>query len=158
MVPIHGLFETHLTVTQLERAVAFYRDVVGLELAHRLPDRRVAFFWIGKPGQAMLGLWEVGTAPMGMRLHLAFTSTVEDILAAPALLKAAGVEPRGITGEPVSEPVVIGWMPAVSLYFQDPDGHSLEYLAMLPFQADADVGVVPFSQWTMLQQRRQLKD
>lgn len=158
MVPIHGLFETHLTVTQLERAVAFYRDVVGLELAHLLADRRVAFFWIGEPGQAMLGVWEVGTAPMGMRMHVAFTSTVDDILAAPAVLKAAGVEPRGITGEPVSEPVVIGWMPAVSLYFQDPDGHLIEYVAMLPCKPHPEVGVVPFSQWTMLQQSRQLKD
>ena len=29
-VPIRGLFEAHLTVADLGRAVAFYRDVVGL--------------------------------------------------------------------------------------------------------------------------------
>ena len=38
-VPVVGLFETHLTVSDLERAVAFYRDVVGLALAYELPER-----------------------------------------------------------------------------------------------------------------------
>src|SRR4051812_20538174 len=33
-VQIDGLFETHLTVSNLARAVAFYRDVLGLPLAH----------------------------------------------------------------------------------------------------------------------------
>jgi lactoylglutathione lyase len=154
-VPVHGLFETHLTVRQLEAAVAFYRDVVGLELARLSSERRVAFFWIGERGRAMLGVWEVGSAPLGMHLHLAFTSTVDDILAAPAVLKAAGVVPRGFSGEPVEEPVVIGWMPALSLYFKDPDGHSLEYLAMLPGKARPEAGVVPYSQWSLLQQRWQ---
>lgn len=36
MVPVRGLFETHLTVRDLERSIAFYRDVVGLPLAHPL--------------------------------------------------------------------------------------------------------------------------
>lgn len=154
MLPIHDLFETHLTVARLEPAVAFYRDVVGLELAHRVPERNAAFFWIGHHGHAMLGLWEVGTAPLGIRQHLAFTSTVDHILTAPEVLKAAGVQPRGILGQPVNEPVVIGWMPAISLYFLDPDGHLLEYLAMLPDRPDPDAGVVPYSQWLLLQQKR----
>jgi hypothetical protein len=32
-VPVHGLFETHLTVSDLDRSRAFHRDVVGLEPA-----------------------------------------------------------------------------------------------------------------------------
>ena len=156
MMPIHGLFEAHLTVARLEPAMVFYREVVGLELAHRVPERNAAFFWVGRHAQSMLGLWEVGTAPLGIRQHLAFTSTVDSILAAPEKLKAAGVEPRGILGEPVSEPVVIGWMPAISLYFLDPDGHLLEYLAMLPGKPAPDVGVVPYSQWRAMQQTRDL--
>jgi lactoylglutathione lyase len=71
-VSIQGLFETHLTVRDLATSVAFYQDIVGLELAFTLPERRVAFFWIGGRGQAMLGVWEVGDAPNGMRLHFAF--------------------------------------------------------------------------------------
>ena len=54
----------------------------------------------------------------------------------------------GFNGEPVNEPVVIGWMPAASVFFTDPDGHLLEFLAMLPDQPRAEVGVVPYSEWT----------
>ena len=65
VVPIRGLFEAHLTVRDLERSIGFYRDVLGLPLAHVIPARNVAFFWIGSPGQAMLGVWSIGTAPRG---------------------------------------------------------------------------------------------
>jgi len=146
-ISIQGLFETHLTVRNLDTSVAFYRDVVGLELACLVAERRVAFLWIGGRGQAMLGLWEVGDGPNAMRLHLAFTSTVEQIVAAPSALKSKGVIPKGFHGEPVEEPVVIGWMPAISLYFTDPDGHLLEYLAMLPQEPRPAVGVTPYSEW-----------
>ena len=30
---VRGLFETHLTVSDLDRSIAFYRDVVGLQPA-----------------------------------------------------------------------------------------------------------------------------
>lgn len=154
-VSIQGLFETHLTVRNLETSVAFYRDTIGLELAYLLPERRVAFFWIGGPGQAMLGLWEVGDAPNGMRLHMAFTSTIEQVLVAPSALKAIGIVPKGFHGEPVEEPVVIGWMPAISLYFTDPDGHLLEYLAMLPQEPCPEAGVISYSEWQTMQQSQQ---
>jgi predicted enzyme related to lactoylglutathione lyase len=45
MIPVHNLFETHLPVTDLDRAVGFYRDVVGLTLAHVASARQAAFFW-----------------------------------------------------------------------------------------------------------------
>src|SRR4051812_11420991 len=96
----------------------------------------------------MLGLWESGTSPNRMHLHFAFHCAAADVLAAPAILRAAGVVPRGFHGEPVEEPIVFGWMPALSLYFTDPDGHSLEYLAMLPEEPRPPVGIVPYSRWT----------
>lgn len=145
---IRGLFETHLTVADLDRSIAFYQDVVGLTLAHVTHQRHAAFFWIGEPGQAMLGLWEAGSSPLTMRLHVAFTSTIEDILAAPARFRAVGITPRGFQGEPVEEPVVIGWMPSLSIYFTDPDGNLLEYLAMLSEPARPNGGIVPYSEWT----------
>jgi hypothetical protein len=43
----------------------------------------------------------------------------------------AGVIPLDFEGRPTEEPVVLAWMPAVSLYFHDPDGNLLEFLAML---------------------------
>ena len=55
--------------------------------------------------------------------------------------------PRDFAGNPTDEPVVLAWMPALSLYFQDPDGHSLEYLAMLPEEPQPDRGVVKWSEW-----------
>lgn len=65
VVAIRDLFETHLTVSDLDRAVRFYRDVLGLPVAGVFPERRVAFLWVGGAGEAMLGLWETGTGRSG---------------------------------------------------------------------------------------------
>ncbi len=143
---VRGLFETHLTVADLERSVAFYRDVVGLPVALELPERGAAFHWIGRPGQAMLGLWSIGSAPMGMRLHVAFEMALADVRAAPDRLRADGIQPLSFFGEPTDEPSVIGWMPAAAVYFQDPDGHMLEYLAMLDGAPKPELGIVAWSQ------------
>ncbi len=147
MPRIAGLYETHLTVANLSRSIAFYRDVVGLELAQVFDERRIAFFWIGDRKIGMLGLWETGSGPLAMRLHLAFTMSLEGVLASAAALKAKGVQPLGISGQPADEPEVIGWMPAVSQYFADPDGHSLEFIAVLDEPGDAAFGVRPYSEW-----------
>ncbi|HET6518195.1 MAG TPA: VOC family protein, partial [Geminicoccaceae bacterium] len=112
----HGLFEAHLEVRDLDRSIAFYRDLVGLELAHVLPERQVAFFWIGGPGHAMLGLWSGSSSPQALRLHLAFGLALEAVLASPAALRRAGVEPLDFHGRPTSEPSVIGGMPAASVF------------------------------------------
>jgi lactoylglutathione lyase len=128
---VRGLFETHLTVADLSRAVAFYREVVGLPVALEAPERGAAFHWISQPGQAMLGLWSIGSAPMGMQLHIAFAMSLCDVLAAPERVVSQGIQPLSFFGEPADEPSVIGWMPAAAVYFHDPDGHQLEYLAML---------------------------
>jgi lactoylglutathione lyase len=147
-VPVRGLFETHLTVGDMGRAVAFYRDVVGLAVALELPDRAAAFLWIGEPGQAMLGLWSLGSAPMGLSLHVAFTASLNDVLDACDRLRSRGVTPLSFFGTETTEPSVIGWMPAAAVYFRDPDGHLLEYLAMLDEEPRPDRGIVPWSQWT----------
>lgn len=143
---VRGLFETHLTVADLARSVAFYRDVVGLPVALEVPERGAAFHWIGQPGQAMLGLWSIGSAPMGLQLHIAFEMSLPDVLAAPDRLAAQGIQPLSFFGEPADEPSVIGWMPAAGVYFRDPDGHLLEYLAMLQGPARPELGIVPWSQ------------
>ncbi len=132
IVPIQGLWETHLTVGDLDRSIAFYRDVVGLTLAHTLPERHAACFWIGAPRQAMLGLWSIHTSPMAMKLHYAFQVTLDDVEASVATLTCAGLQPLSGTRQPIDEPEVIPWIPAASVYFKDPDGHSLEFIAMLP--------------------------
>ena len=147
-VPVRGLFEAHLTVSDLGRSLAFYRDVVGLPVAYELPERGAAFLWCGGPGKAMLGLWSLGSAPIGLSLHVAFDVELEHVLDASSRLRALGARPLSFFGEEADEPTVIGWMPAASLYFRDPDGHLLEYLAMLDERPRADLGIVPWSEWT----------
>jgi len=145
-VNVRGLFETHLTVSDMAGSVAFYRDVVGLPVALELPERGAVFHWIGRPGQAMLGLWSIGSAPMNMQLHIAFEMDLKDVLAAPARLRAQGVEPLSFFGEPAEEPSYIGWMPAAAVYFRDPSGHMLEYLAMLDEEPRPELGITRWSQ------------
>jgi len=149
-VPVSGLFENHLTVSDLGRSLAFYRDVVGLPLALELPERGAAFFWIGGPGEAMLGLWSLGSSPIGLSLHIAFKATREDVLDACDRLRATGVTPLSFFATETTEPSVIGWMPAAAVYFRDPDGHLLEYLAMLDAEPRPDLGILSWSQWQAL--------
>jgi len=137
-----------LTVSELGRSVAFYRDVVGLPLAREFPERGAAFFWCGAPGASMLGLWSKGSMPMGLTLHIAFDVALDDVLASPERLRALGVKAYSFFGEETNEPTVIAWMPAAAVYFRDPDGHLLEYLAMLTERPRADLGILPWSQWT----------
>jgi lactoylglutathione lyase len=146
VTPIRGLFETHLTVRDLDRSIAFYRDVVGLTLAHRVPERGAAFLWIGGAGNAILGLWSIGTSPLSLRLHFSLEVALDDLLAAPARLRSAGINPRD--GD---EPVVIAWMPAASVFFNDPDGHSVELISMLPHEPRPGAGWVPYSRWMQFQ-------
>jgi lactoylglutathione lyase len=145
--PVRGLFETHLTVRDVPRSVAFYRDVVGLPVALELPERNAAFMWIGERGRSMLGLWGIGSAVNTMTLHIAFDVVLDDVLAAPGRLRASGVTPLSFFGAETGEPDVLAWMPAAAVYFEDPDGHLLEYLAMLDEPPRPDAGIVPWSQW-----------
>ena len=147
VVPIIGLYEAHLTVRDLERSIVFYRDKLGLALAHRVPERRAAFLWMGASRQTMLGLWEIGTSPIRARLHISFAARLDDVIASIARLKAAGLAPRQDSRD---EPVVFGWMPAASVFFDDPDGHSLEYIALLDETPRPEFGTVPLSRWRAL--------
>jgi lactoylglutathione lyase len=146
-ISVAGLFETHLTVSDLDRSVAFYRDVVGLSLALEAPERGAAFFWIGGTGEAMLGLWSLGSAPLGLSLHVAFKTSLAEVMGACDRLRALGVTPLSFFATGTDEPSVIGWMPAAAVYFRDPDGHLLEYLAMLDEKPRPDRGIVPWSEW-----------
>ena len=149
-VPLHGLFEAHLTARDLGRSVSFYRDVVGLPLAHEVPERGAAFFWIGEPGQAMLGLWSVGSAPIEISSHVAFRVSLANVVDGCDRLRSVGVTPLSFFATETDEPSVIGWMPAAAVYFRDPDGNLLEYLAMLDTPPRPEVGVVPWSKWAKI--------
>jgi lactoylglutathione lyase len=147
MISIKGLFETHLTVCDLNRSAALYGDVLELSLAARFDDRRCAFYRVGPNRDAMIGLWEVGNGPQRMQLHTAIRVDIEDLLSACDSLRRADVVPLDFTGHPTSEPTVLCWMPAVAVYFLDPDGNLLEFLAMLPEAPRPELGIVNWSRW-----------
>jgi ribosomal protein S18 acetylase RimI-like enzyme len=69
------------------------------------------------------------------------------VLGACQALRAAGLAPLSFFAEATTEPSVIAWMPAVAVYFRDPDGHLIEYLAMLDAEPRPDLGIVPWSEW-----------
>jgi hypothetical protein len=68
----------------------------------------------------MLGLWSLGSAPMGLSLHVAFRASLGDVLDACDALRASGVTPLSLFGAEATEPSVIAWMPAAAVYFRDP--------------------------------------
>lgn len=153
IVTIDRIFEAHLTVRDVALSVAFYRDRLGLELAYLSPDR-VAFFWAGGRGRTMLGLWAAGATPQHMTGHIAFATSLDDVVAAPALLERSGIPPLDFDGGPTREPVVLAWMPAAAVYFRDPDGHLLEFIAMLDDDAEPKSGVVTWSNWNARRRER----
>ena len=154
MIPIVGLFEAHLSVRDYGRSLAFYRDVVGLELGIAQPERPAAFFWVGGRGHSMMGIFAVGAHPLPQQHHVAFQVRLEDILAAPKRLRSAGITPLGGRREPIDEPIVFPWMPAASVFFDDPDGNILEYIAMLPDPPRPEPGPVSWREWKALLEDR----
>lgn len=155
MTPIEGLFEAHITVRDFQRSIAFYRDVVGLELGLAQPERPAAFFWVGGRGRSMMGIFTSGSWPAAVfQHHVAFQVKLEDVVAAPQRLRSAGITPLGARREPIDEPIVFPWMPAASVFFDDPDGNILEYISMLPDPPRPEPGPVSWSEWQATHQNR----
>lgn len=144
---ILNLFETHLDVSNLERSENFYKEQLGLEVAHRDTNRKVVFFWIGKPGAAMLGLWEKEKSKI-TKSHFAFSCYQHDILLkSKEYLLSRNIKPYNFLNDGSQEPIVFAWMPAISLYFDDPDGHCLELISMIPGSPNKDLGVISYPEW-----------
>ena len=146
---IQGLFETHINVTELDRSIAFYRDLLGLELGHLEPARRVAFMWVGSRGNSMLGLWEKPREQVTSQ-HLAFRASSEDVIhRSVAWLNERGLPCRNFLNDGTERPMVFAWMPAISIYFPDPDGHSLELISMLGGPPRPELGVLSLEEWRL---------
>ena len=147
---IKGLYETHLFVESLDRSVNFYKNVLGLQQCYYEEGRRAAFFWIGKPKQAMLGLWEKPKAEIDIR-HFAFSCDVEDVLHNSInFLKERDLKPYNFLKDGTERPMVFAWMPAIAIYFDDPDGHILEFIAILQGEAKPKYGVISYEQWLQI--------
>lgn len=118
MLPIRGIYEVAIKVKDLARAEEFYRQVLELEVGIRDQRRNWIFLRAGGNAGMIVLQEEQGEFP---RQHFAFTVDESDIENARNLLSARGVE--------VSEVIVHEWMPAKSIYFDDPDGNALELCA-----------------------------
>jgi lactoylglutathione lyase len=154
MIRVEGLFEAHITVTDVERSISFYRDVVGLELGIAQAERPAAFFWVGGRGRSMMGIFGAGASGhLQKSHHVAFQVKLDEVLAAPRRLREAGITPFGGRREPIDEPIVFPWMPAASVFFDDPDGNVLEYIAMLPDPPRPEPGPVSWSAWQVIHKR-----
>ncbi|MFI6279563.1 VOC family protein [Streptomyces sp. NPDC050988] len=115
-----------LNVTDLDRSLAFYRDVLGFTVIveGKEEDRRYAF--LGEDGRPVLTLWQQadhGYAATGAGLHhLALeVDTVEQVRAYETALRAQGVEfaHEGVVAH--REGSASG-----GIFFHDPDGTRLE--------------------------------
>lgn len=144
---IKNIYETHLHVKDLERAVDFYQNKLGLKLARKLPERKVAFFWVGEDRQQMLGLWEVPAFASIQLNHFAFEVELNFLKKSKTWLEERGIEVIGSQGKGNQEPIVQSWMPAASVYFLDYDGNKLEFISLLSDEPN-ELGYVPFlSEW-----------
>lgn len=156
-----GLFEAHLHVANLEKTMKFYGDVIGLELGLMESERRAAFYWVGKGRSTMLGLWEKppwiapGSGNGPQMQHIAFAVNFEDLQEAIQRLQQNGIVLKNFFDQNTSEPSVLAWMPAASIYFNDPDGHLLEFIAMLDSEPAPEIGVVSLSEWNNLRTQNQ---
>jgi len=119
MLPIKGLYEVAIRVKDLARAEAFYKEVLGLKEGLRDERRNWLFLYAGGDAGMVVLQEDKGEWPTQ---HFAFIVNEPDIGQATEMLRKKGVS--------VSEPVYHEWMKSVSVYFDDPDGHALELLAL----------------------------
>lgn len=144
---IQSLFETHINVSDYKASAEFYERVLGFIPLHEDPVRKSKFYWIGRPGEAMFGIRENYPSPLVQRQHFAFRVALEDLEAAGVALRERGVQATNFFGESDKPLSVFPFMPAVSLYFEDPDGHSVELLAMLEDEPRPELPILSWPEW-----------
>src|SRR3954454_6490968 len=112
----------HLKVSDLERAIAFYRDVLGFDVMHRYGDQAASLSAGGYHHHIGLNTWESkgGGAPEAGTTglyHLAIVYPTRAALGdALGRLIRAGLPLEGAADHGVSE----------ALYLRDPDGNGVE--------------------------------
>ena len=82
--------------------------------------------------------------------HFAFECAPEWILTeAITFLKSKNLKCRNFLNNGQDEPMVFTWMPAISIYFDDPDGHSLEFIGILPGKSrpELEKQVMSYKNW-----------
>jgi len=64
------------------------------------------------------------------------------------------LEFRNFLNDKTNSPMVFSWMPAIAIYFNDPDGHSLEFIGILDAKARPELGVVSYEDWLKLTENK----
>lgn len=112
----------HLKVADLERAIGFYRDVLGFELMQRMGDQAAFLSAGGYHHHIALNTWEsLGGAPppfgtTGLYHHAIVYPSRAALADALRRLIADGIGLEGAADHGVSQ----------SLYLRDPDGNGVE--------------------------------
>jgi predicted enzyme related to lactoylglutathione lyase len=109
--------QIHISVSDVDRSVAFYRDVLGIQLLFQVPNMPMAFF---ASGQVRLYLGVPENQDFTSRCVLYFT--VDDIDAEYARLR----DEHGLAFE--GRPHVVhrdGGMALWMTFCRDPDGHQI---------------------------------
>lgn len=119
----HYLGHVVFYVKDLERSLAFYRDLLGFQEVGRIFDGKAAALTSGRTHHELL-LIEVGDAPgpsEGRRrglyhIGIKVGDSLEALRAAKRELEQASIKIQGLSDHTVSQ----------SLYLQDPDGNEVE--------------------------------
>ena len=110
------LAQVHISVSDIDRAVAFYRDVLGIPFLFQVSGQPMAFFQSGAV-RLYLGVPE---SP-GFTSRTVHYYAVDDIDAEFARLRALGVPMIGDPHVVHRDGTTELWM----AFFRDPDGHHL---------------------------------
>ncbi|AHV95370.1 VOC family protein [Paenibacillus sabinae] len=148
---IKGLYEAHLPVKNLDFSIEFYKKL-GLSLAWR--DDDTAFFWI-EEGKSWLGLWqgdEYQTPYHPSLRHIAFEVSYEDLKQSLRWLGSIQVEAVPFGRRTSIEPFIRPNQGNASVYFNDPDGNSLELICYVPIPDELKriTDKLSFEEWEKL--------
>jgi catechol 2,3-dioxygenase-like lactoylglutathione lyase family enzyme len=119
-VPIVQLSEVAVVVSDLDRSVRFYTEVLGMPLWEKHADHATVRCGNGFIGLWLPGAWKLGDMALqgGQRQHFNFWIHNRDGDAALENLKKHGVKFYGPRYNKRGE---------IHIDFEDPDGHLLEY-------------------------------
>lgn len=142
------MYEAHLPVSNLEASIEFYKKL-GLNFAWR--DEDTAFFWI-EEGKSWLGLWEGNeyqTSYHPSLRHVAFRVSYDDLKKSVEWLTSLDVRPVPFGSRSSIEPFIRPHQGNASVYFEDPDGNSLELMCFInvPEPLRQLTNKLSFSEW-----------
>ena len=104
----------------------------------------------------MLGLWEKPKEEIDVR-HFAFQCDWDWILnESVSFLKANNLNFWNFLNDKTEQPRVFTNIPAIAIYFSDPDGHYLEFIGVLPGKhlPKKEPLVVSYNDWLKMEKNK----